>query len=223
MGYQVKSLNTFDFITYWGKTQPSLPSEPYRIYQGHEVLADALSRLRTYTPFLSLVYSRTLWESVEGYNSVRTIGPDKHFAFKLLSQKPTVVYIPQILYRYRAYVSDNRAIQYTTLKQAIDDYLYTLEYRDDFLNSLDLSEQQLIRVFIDQMCLKRALSQMGHGNYANAFRFFAFAMAAYPGMTLRMRKTYMLLPLLALGPLGKLIGPLLLENYRRFTDLSREV
>ncbi|MEO8391818.1 MAG: glycosyltransferase family 2 protein [Chloroflexota bacterium] len=220
-GYQVKEAGIFDLMTTSGTTPPALSARDNQIYKGRDVLADALSRLRTFTPFLSLVYSRTLWQAVEGYNSVRTIGPDKHFAFKLLSKDPTVVYIPEVLYRYRSYVSDNRAVQYTTLKQLMDDYLYTLEYTEAELHGLGLSQQQLIRTFIDQLCLKRALRQLGYGNYTNALRFFAFALAAYPAITLRMHKTYMLLPLLLLGPIGKLLGPALLSSYKKLERVSK--
>ena len=47
-----------------------------------------------------MTYARTLWENVEGYNVVRTIGPDKYFNYKLLSRDPLVAYVPHVLYRY---------------------------------------------------------------------------------------------------------------------------
>jgi glycosyltransferase involved in cell wall biosynthesis len=214
-GYQVKVAGSFDLVTTSDTTPPPLSAKTNQIYSGREVLVDVLSRLRTFTPFLSLVYSRALWQAVEGYNSTRTIGPDKHFAFKLLAKDPTLVYIPELLYRYRSYLSDNRAAQYTTLKQLMDDYLYTLEYSEAELARLGLSQKKLIVTFVDQLCLKRALQQLGYGHYTNALRFFAFALAAYPGVTLRTRKTYALLPLLALGPIGKWLGPSLLAGYKR--------
>jgi len=220
VGYQMKTPDTFDLTTNRDGSKPIEEPGKFYVYEGNQVLADALSRMRIFAPFLSTVYSRSLWEAVEGYNSVRTIGPDKHFAFKLLSLNPKVIYIPQILYRYRSYVSDNRAVQFSTLKQAIDDYLYTLEYRDAVLKPLGLSEQRLIDTFVDQMCLKRGLSQMGYGNYANALRFFAFALASYPAVALQKRKAYMLLGLLVLGPLGKALGPVLLRRYKRFSEVD---
>ena len=217
-GYQTKTPDMFDIVTHHAEPPTADRTGSYQIYSGHAVFADALSRIRTFAPFLSTVYSRKLWEAVEGYNSVRTIGPDKHFAFKILSKDPVVVYIPQILYRYRAYMSDNRAVQFSTLKQPIDDYLYTLEYSDAELKVYGLSKRQLIDIFIDRMCLKRGLSQLGYGHYANAARFFAFALAAYPGVALRQPKFYGLLALLLLGPIGKIIAPHLLRNYKKLAE-----
>jgi glycosyltransferase involved in cell wall biosynthesis len=194
-------------------TVDQAPSGDPQVYEGKTVLADALKRLKTPMPFLSTVYSRSLWEAVEGYNSTRTIGPDKHFIYKVLSQNPAVIYIPRVLYRYRDYVSNNRAAQSTTLKQPIDDYLYTIEYRDDFLKELGLSRQTLIKTFIDRVCLREGLSQLGRRNYTHAFKLFAFAFASYPGAALRNKKTYGLGALLLTGPFATLIAPALLGVY----------
>jgi glycosyltransferase involved in cell wall biosynthesis len=187
---------------------------PYVIFDGRDVLRDSLGRLKSFAPFLSIVYPRRLWESIEGYNSVRTIGPDKHFNYKLLSLDPVVVYVPSVLYRYRDYQSDNRVAQKTTLKQPIDDYLYTIEYSQEYLKALGLSRDQIVRSFVDQICLKEGLRQIGRRNYAHAFRLLAFSFASYPGMTLRLSKTYALSVLLALGPLAMAVAPLLYRAYK---------
>ncbi len=205
------------------KIQPHTgPGVPRGIYRGHDVLADNLRRLRTFAPFLSIAYSRKLWEAVEGYNAVRTIGPDKFFNYKLLSLDPVVVYIPRVLYRYRMYVSANRAAQSTTLKQPIDDYLYTLEFSEEFLHNLGLTRRELINTFLDRVCLKEGLSQLGRRKYAHAFKLMAFALASYPGATLRRKRMYLLLPLLMLGPLAKIVAPPLLALYQRTQDRSEQ-
>lgn len=186
----------------------------YHEYDGKTVMADALKHIRSFAPFLTTVYSRELWQAVEGYNAVRTIGPDKFFNFKLLSQFPKVIYIERPLFRYRDYESDNRAAKYRTLKQPIDDYLYTIEYKDEYLKTLGLRQQDLIDTFIDRVCLKEGLSRLGYRNYGQGFRLFAFALASYPLTALRNRKFYMLLGLLLTGPLSLLIAPPLLERYK---------
>jgi len=189
---------------------------PYSVYRGREVLADSLRRLKTFGPFGNITYSRRLWEEVEGYNSVRTIGPDKHFNYKLLSLDPTVVYVPRVLYRYREYESDNRAAQVRTLKQPIDDYLYTIEFDRGYLSSLGISHQDFIRVFVDRVCIREGLRQLGRRNYSQAFRLLSFAFASYPMVALRLPKTYVLMCLLSLGPLGWIAGPWLYRAYKRF-------
>lgn len=174
------------------------------MYGGREVLAGSLGRLRNPMPFLTIVYSRQLWEAVEGYTGIRLVGPDKHFIYKLLALDPVVLYLPRPLFRYRDHRSPNRAAQATTLKQPIDDYLYTLDYRDEELRPLGLSKEALIHTFIDRICLKEALGQISRGSYVHAWRLFAFALASYPALTLRQRKAYALLLLLLLGPLSRL-------------------
>ncbi len=84
------------------------PSYRYRVFSGLDVLKETLPRLRGFAPFLSVVYPRSLWQAVEGYNAVRTIGPDKFFHYKLLAQNPDVVHVAQALYRYRVHLSPNQ-------------------------------------------------------------------------------------------------------------------
>lgn len=202
---------------------PQANTQP-EFYRGRAVLADSLSRLRNPMPFLSVVYARALWQAVEGYTGIRTVGPDKHFIYKLLALDPTVIYIPRPLFRYRDHRSPNRAAQVTTLKQPIDDYLYTLDYRDEDLKPLGLSKADLIHAFVDRVCLKEGLSQISRGSYAHAWRLFAFALASYPGKTLRLRKTYALLPLLLLGPLARLAAPPLRAAYQlsKLSHIARQ-
>lgn len=125
------------------------------------------------------------------------------------------MYVPLVLYRYRDYESDNSAVQGTTLKQPIDDYLYTLELTEEYLRSLGLSQKQMIRTFLDRVCLKEGLSQLGRRNYAQAFRLLAFALASYPGRTLHLPKAYLLMFLLGLGPFSLVVAPLLYATYKR--------
>ena len=196
--------------------QQQTETTKYVTLPGHEVLTDSLKALRTFAPFLTIVYSRNLWESIEGYNAVRTIGPDKFFGYKLLAQDPTVVYVPRPLFRYRDYQSANRAVQNTSLRQPIDDYLNTLEYKDAFLKPLGLTQQDLIDRFIDTLCLGAGLRQIGYANYRQGLSLFAFALASYPGTAIRNPKFYLLLLLVLLGPISTLLAPPALRAYRRW-------
>jgi len=192
-------------------TRPQNGQFPYHLYPGHEVLADSLGRLHTFGPFLSIIYSRRLWEAVEGYNAVRTIGPDKFFNFKLLAQNPVVAYVPLVLFQYRDFESPNRAALQTTIKQQIDDYLYTIEYREPELIELGLSRKRLIHTFLDRICLDYGFHFLSQRNYWHAVRLLAFAFASYPQIALLKPKTYALLGLLATGPLSLVLAPWLLN------------
>lgn len=218
IGHVRKSKHSYDMVSLIGKEDETFmggfnPEPPYEIFRGLDVLRDTLSNLRSFAPFLTVVYPRSLWNAVEGYNAVRTIGPDKFFNYKLLAQNPDVVYVRSSLYQYRVHTSPNQQAQKTSLKQQIDDYLYTLEYSSEFLSSLGLSKNTLITAFLNRVCLKNGLTQLVYGDYTQAFRMLAFALASYPKETLRQKRFYMLLGLLASGPLAGVVAKLFYAGY----------
>lgn len=190
------------------------------IFSGLEILKYNLSLLRNFAPFLTIVYSRNLWQKIEGYNAVRTIGPDKFFNYKLLEQNPDVFYVPLSLYQYRIHVSTNQKSQKTNLKQQLDDYLYTLEYSDQFLSSLGLSRSKLTNSFLNRVCLKNGLTELVYGSYEQAFRMLAFALATYPRESIRLVRFYQLLGLLITGPFSKILARLFYIIYHTKDDLN---
>lgn len=218
IGHVRKSKNGYDRIFLLSEEDKSFLQSTsfenfYEVYQGLDVLRDTLSRLRNFGPFLTIVYSRKLWDEVEGYNAVRVIGPDKFFHYKLLALDPKVIYVRDSLYQYRVHGSPNQRAQQSTIKQQLDDYLNTLEYSEDFLGTLGLTRKDLIEVFLDRVCLKTGLTQLVYGSYSQAFRMLAFALAAYPAETFRLTKFYMLLGLLACGPLSRPMARLFYRGY----------
>lgn len=218
IGFETRVRDSFDSVT--RLTRPNdldlADGAPeFEIHRGREILRQSLARLRNFAPFLSVVYPRRLWESVEGYNSIRTIGPDKHFNYKLLAQDPEVAYIRRRLFAYRVHGSPNQQAQQTNLKQQIDDYLYTLEYSENFLADYGLTRRDLIDTFLNRVCLKTGLTQLVYGSYEQAFRMWAFALAAYPKTTLRLSKFYFLTGLLLLGPLAPTVARPFYKRYHR--------
>lgn len=186
-------------------------------HQGRAVLKDILQRLDTLGVFCSVVYHRSLWEAVEGYNSIRTIGPDKYFSYKILSLDPRVIYLRKPLFRYRDYVSSNRSAIQTTIRHPIDNYLNVLEFgTEEFLEPLGLKRKDLIKAMLDHSCLRESLVQIGLGNYGFAFRLLAFGLATFPGQTLRMRKTYLAAAILSFAPLSRIIAPSIKRIYSHF-------
>jgi len=219
VGHIRKAPGSHDMLTVRGDEDRAfaritpLPGGRYQTFSGLEVLKDVLPRLRNFAPFLTVVYPRALWQAVEGYNAVRTIGPDKFFHYKLLAQNPDVVYVPAPLYRYRVHLSANQESQKTNIKQQLDDYLYTLEYSDQFLASLGLTRQTLVEAFLNRVCLKNGLTELVYGSYPQAFRMLACALATYPGPALQQRRFYTLLGLLACGPLARPLARLFYWGY----------
>jgi len=218
IGHVRKSKHAYEMVTLIGEEDEifmkgSNPENPYEIFQGLNVLRDTLSNLRSFAPFLTVVYPRRLWDAVEGYNAIRTIGPDKFFNYKLLTQNPDVVYVRSSLYQYRVHTSPNQVAQKTNIKQQIDDYLYTLEYSDEFLSSLGLSKSILVTTFLNRVCLKNGLTQLVYGDYTQAFKMLAFALASYPKETVKQKRFYMLLGLLAFGPLAGKVAKIFYGRY----------
>lgn len=197
---------------------PDAPEEPgalFSLHRGHDVLRDRIRQLDAVGVFCSIVYSRSLWESVEGYNSARTIGPDKHFSYKLLSLDPVVAYVHRPLFRYRDYVSANRAAVQTTIRHPMDDYLNVLEFGTDaFLGPLGLRREDLVEAFVRRTLLE-ALAAMGQGQDRMARRLFAFAMSTFPLETMKKGYAYGLMPLLALGPAARAVAPPLRKAWVR--------
>lgn len=218
IGHIQKSPDSFQMVSLTGAegeafVRSTKHEKHHEIFSGREVLKGALSSLRNFAPFLSVVYPRNLWQAVEGYNAVRTIGPDKFFHYKLLAQNPDVFYVHRSLYQYRVHGSLNQQAQQSSLKQQLDDYLYTIEYSEAFLASLGISRAELVHAFLDRVCLKNGLTQLVYGSYSQAFKMLAFSLATYPAKALRLSRFYMLLGLLACGPLSRPVARLFYSSY----------
>jgi hypothetical protein len=63
--------------------------------------------------------------------------------------------------------------------------------------------------------LKTGLTQLVYGSYEQAFRMWAFALAAYPKATLRLLRFYLLTGLLLLGPLAHVVARPFYDYYHR--------
>lgn len=206
-GYISKNLETFfsfHYIDHKFDAAISLNEHnTVQYYNGFEMLKKILPHLQTFAPFLSIVYARKLWQTVEGYQAVRTIGPDKFFNYKLLSLNPCVFYIRKSLFAYRMHGSVNYAAMKKTLKQQIDDYLYTIEFSESFLEHLDITEKILRENYLDRICFHAGMSDLVHGTYKQACRMLFFGLAAYPETAFTRKKFYQLLLLLLTGPFAK--------------------
>lgn len=210
-GYTTRNLSQMDAAHRESReADPSKELEEFGktlTFSGTELMKLVLPNLKTFAPFLTVVYARALWNQVEGYHAIRTIGPDKFFNFKLLSLNPTVFYLRKPLFEYRVHGSINAFAQRRNLKQQIDDYFYTLEYSEDFLKPYHLDQKTLKQAYLDRICFRAGMTDLAAGNYIHAWQMLFFGLAAYPKLALGRARFYMLLSLLFLGPLSKpLIG-----------------
>ena len=192
-------------------------------FDGIDICKVMLAKIQIPCHPATMAYSRALWNRVEGYNAIRTLGPDKYFALKILSMNPNVVFIEKSLVQFRSHGSPMAFAQQSTVKQQIDDYLYTIEYSEEYLKTLGLTSKILIHEFLDRVCLKTGLTQLVYGTYKHALKTFSFAFAAYPVETLKRPRTYVLAFLLLMGPISRLIAVPAYHIYRRFMKKEKPI
>ena len=170
---------------------------------GKDMLTQALRWLNNPLPFASTMYSRELYAAVEGYNGTWTVSPDYHFVIKLLGQNPTVVYLDEEWFGYRVHAANQTAekARQKSLKAQFDYYQLCLD-NQQVAAEFGVSSEEMIRVLIDGVCLKKGGGHLSRGDWMFAFRLFCLAWALYPKTALKSLRTYGLAALLLLGPLG---------------------
>jgi len=188
----------------------------HEVHRGLDVFVSCMKRLETAGLFCSVVYSRQLWEAVEGYNSSQLMNPDKHFIVKVLRKDPVVIYVNRPLYSYRMHElgQANQQFREQGLKFHMDQHNYLLQYDDEWLEGTDITRDHQRRLFVNRDCLNRALVELARGNWTYASRLLAFAWSAYPSVVLRQGKSWCCAFLLALGPLGIGLAWLLRSIYK---------
>lgn len=185
-------------------------------FQGLTVFRQVFPRMSVPGHFCSTLYSHRLYERVGGYSSLNHIGPDAHFAYKVLLQNATVVFVNKPLFAYRVHRSNQLAQdrKRSTIKLPIDRYLFSLQYSDEELARAGVKRDEIIHFLIDDTCLKGGLAELRLGSNYQAFRFLMFGLASYPGVTLRNWKAYGLAMLLMCGPAGSPIAKFLYRHYQ---------
>ncbi len=175
------------------------------ILNGLDVLKTSLPQLKNPAPFLSVVYSKSLWDAVGGYNAPRVIGPDKFFNYKALSLDPRVIYVRKPLFEYRVHTTANSMAQASNSKQQIDDYLNILDFRG-IASKLDLAEETLISAYLNRVCYKSGIQALLEGNKSQSVRCRA-SMLQFPNEARKNIRYYLLYVLNIFYPLSRMILP----------------
>lgn len=195
----------------------------FDIYKGRDVLRATIQSLCPAGPFLTMAYPRTLFDSVEGYNSVHLTDPDVHFTFKILQQFPSVIWIRESLFEYRVHGNNQLDIQakQASIKKPIDKYLYTVDLSDNLLRSLDLDREVIITTFVKKYLIDEMFHYLARGNLKQAYSGYMFGLATYPGRVFRTPRSYSLAILLLLGPLSAPITRLIRSMYH-FLEVKKD-
>jgi glycosyltransferase involved in cell wall biosynthesis len=182
-----------------------------------QLLARALSLLRSPLPFAPTCYPRSLYQAVEGYSGGRLINPDKWFGWKLLSVANWAVMVNAPLFQYRWHATNQSAQQAKagSIKHLIDQYVNTIELPADVLTQAGVTRQHLVEAFVEQDVALRNLERVAEGQRLLARRGLHFGFAAYPAECRRNWKVWALEGFLALGPVGTLIARLAKDRAHR--------
>lgn len=183
------------------RTSPALDR-----FRGLRALADVMPRLKTVGWLGAIMYSRALYDAVEGVRNGKLHNPDKHYMYKLLSQDPEVIWIHEPLFSWRLHGQNQTALERAqgAIKQSLDDYVYTFEYSAADLTSWGVDRRAMVRSFVDRSCLRKALSEIAYGSRMLAWRYVCFALATYPGVAVRNAKFWVAAAGVLTGPLGTL-------------------
>jgi glycosyltransferase involved in cell wall biosynthesis len=159
-------------------------------FEGLEILKKVLPNLKNPAPFLSVMVSSELLHYVEGFNAVRTIGPDKFLNYKILFTNPKVLYIRTIGFQYRIHQSENMNAQANNVMQQIDDYLNILYFASK-ANQIGVKDSQMIKVFLNRVCYKNGLIALQKNNRVQALRMLG-SMLFFPNAAIRNLNFYLL-------------------------------
>ena len=178
-------------------------------FEGLYILKGLLSnRFQPAGQFLTTCFSKKLFDKVEGYNSILSVFPDAHFSHKMLFENPLVIYKNKKLFGYRIHNKNNLTDinNMSNIKSLTDCYHLTLLYSNELLDKLNLNDSLLKVTFIKNICILPSLHSLLRGGGKKSFQLIAFAFAAYPLITIKDFKTYILLLLFPLTPMLKIIN-----------------
>lgn len=183
---------------------PQIVGPKVEVFSGLAVFKEVFPRMSVPGQFCTQMYSRTLYESVGGYSSLNPIGPDAYFAYKILLQDVSVIFIDKPLFGYRVHQSNQLSTNRNrrTINLPVDRYVFSLAFSDEELKRARVERREVIHFLIDDTCLKTGLFELVNGERLQAFRLLMFALSSYPRTAIGNWKFYALSFLLLLGPLS---------------------
>ncbi|OYU96742.1 MAG: hypothetical protein CFE21_00190 [Bacteroidetes bacterium B1(2017)] len=169
-------------------------------FEGHDILKKVLPNIKNPAPFLSVMVSNELMKSVEGFNAIRTIGPDKFLNYKILFTNPKVLYLRTIGFQYRIHRSANMVAQATNVKQQIDDYLNILDFSVQ-AEKIGVAPNQMINTYINRVCYKIGIVSLLNKKPGQSWRMLG-SMLFFPNYAFKNHRFYLLFLLLILNPIS---------------------
>jgi glycosyltransferase involved in cell wall biosynthesis len=181
------------------------PSHAASRTRGRLALAYALPRLKIVGFQGATLYSRRLFESIEGLYSAFSYAPDMLLNFYLLSKDPDVLWLQEPLAYWRIHEANQSASARAASvpRLALDMYHLTFLFPPETLKEMGIDGRDIVTEFIDTYCVRRALEEVLRGSQLFGFRHLAFALATYPKVALRRPKFYAAGAGSITGPIGR--------------------
>lgn len=195
-----------------------LAFEGQSMVSGRTALRAAVTQCASLASFVATAYPRAMWEAVEGYDTTYQIMPDAAFLHKLLALDPDFICVRKRLFAYRVHNTNQtaQATKQRALRNQSDGYMRSLSFPSEVLDELGVTRMELVDAFLRVLCLDQSLSALSRFEWLNAMRILLFGLACYPGRAVRFGKFYILLGLIATGPLGCFVC----RWARKFRDAS---
>jgi len=192
------------FDTAYEPLESYVGSGSVRRCKGRDALAYALPRLTIVGWLGASLFSRKLFESIEGVYNGLLYSPDLQMNYHLLSRDPDVLWVRRPLFSWRLHEGGQigQARADAVPKAAWDGYSYTFHFPRELLDAIGVTREQIIATFVDSLCLRKALAELGAGNLLFAFRHVCLGLATYPTVTLRNAKAWVAMVGILLGPFG---------------------
>lgn len=171
-----------------------------------EMLRRCLLNMRNPFNFAATCYASALFRQVEGYGS-RLMNPDKWFHWKVLGVAKMAYFVDKKLFAYRWHASNqtNQQVANDSLKFMVDDYTSTLELDATALSRAGISQDELLKAFVEFDVGRHGLATLAGGNRLRAQRILDFGRAVYPDYVRRNGKARLLRLMLAMGPVGQFL------------------
>lgn len=187
----------------------------YRV-AGDTLLKRCLGTMRNPFNFAATCYSRSLYDTIEGYGGGRMFNPDKWFHWRMLACTEWAYFVDRPLFAYRWHSSNQSSLQRAAgaLKFLADEYATTLELDGDLLKRLGISRQDVEEAFIEYDIARHGLATLAGKSRGRARRIADFGRAVYPQPWRRNRRVRLLRALLVLGPIGEMLAARAYRSYQ---------
>lgn len=177
-------------------------------FKGREALRDVLPRLDITGWVGATMFSKKLFDSIEGVYNGLLYTPDLQFNYHLLSRDPDVAWLREAHFYWRQHEAGHicQTRSYAIPKHAWDGYTYTFHFSPAQLKQWGIEPAAIAHTFVDSLCLRKALLEVRTGSTLLAFRHLCIGLATYPAITVRNIKFYVALLGVLTGPLGSLLA-----------------